>query len=752
LTVGGSVTGIIDSDGDRDWFRTTLTAGNQYTIDLEGSPTSAGTLSDPYLRGIYDSSGNIISGTTNDDGGTVYNSQVIYTPTSNGTYYISAGAYGSNMGTYTLRLAGEAPAGITPTDIALDNSTIAENDAGAVVGTLSVTDSDIDDTHTLTISGTDSDQFEIVNNQLKLLSTVSADYETQSSYELTVTATDSFGKAYSESFTIGVTDDVDETAPDLPETTDTPATLTAGGSVTGIIDSNGDRDWFSTTLTAGNQYTIDLEGSPTSAGTLSDPFLRGIYDSSGTPISGTTNDDGGTAYNSQVTYTPTSNGTYYISAGAYSTNTGTYTLSLAEEVISTDSTTVNTGHSETTDTTATLIVGGSATGTIDSNGDRDWFRTTLTAGNRYIIDLEGSPTGAGTLVDTFLRGIYDSSGNIISGTTNDDGGTGYNSQVSYTPTSSDDYFIAAGAYGTGTGTYTLSLTEAAPIVSYDDSNLEPGETRSWNVMVYIAADNNLESFGLDDINEMEAATGSGSSDVYVTALIDRIDGFSSADGDWTDTRRGQIVSDSSTSTISSNLASLGELNTGDPNTLTDFINWSATNYPAENHALVIWNHGGGYDGAAWDDTNGGDNLTLSEVTSAIDSSIIERFGVVGYDACLMAMVEAVYPVANYTDYFVASSELEPGAGWEYTGLMNSLFANPQMSAQSLGSTMVEDYTNQFSANSYSEHTLSSINTDHVETLFDSLNEFSTTVIDTASTADWDAIIAAHDATTTYGYA
>ena len=194
------------------------------------------------------------------------------------------------------------------------------------------------------------------------------------------------------------------------------------------------------------------------------------------------------------------------------------------------------------------------------------------------------------------------------------------------------------------------------------------------------------------------------------------------------------------------------MNTGDPNTLTDFINWSATNYPAENNALVIWDHGGGYNGAAWDDTNGGDNLTLSEVTSAIDNSIIERFGVVGYDACLMAMVEAVYPVANYTDYFVASSELEPGAGWEYTGLMNSLFANPQMSAQSLGSTMVEDYTNQFSANSYSEHTLSSINTDHVETLFDSLNEFSTTVIDTASTADWDAIIAAHDATTTYGYA
>ncbi len=269
-------------------------------------------------------------------------------------------------------------------------------------------------------------------------------------------------------------------------------------------------------------------------------------------------------------------------------------------------------------------------------------------------------------------------------------------------------------------------------------------------MVYIAADNNLESFGLSDINEMEAATGPESSDVYVTTLIDRISGYSSADGNWTDTRRGQIVSDSSTSTISSTLTSIGELNTGDPDTLTNFINWSATNYPAENYALVIWDHGGGYSGVAWDDSNGHDNLTLAEVTSAIDSSIIESFGVVGYDACLMAMVEAAYPLTNYTDYFVASSELEPGDGWEYTGLMNSLFANPQMSAQSLASTMVEAYTNQFSANSYSDHTLSSINTDHLETLFDSLSEFSTTVIDTASSADWDAIIAAHNEATTYG--
>ena len=107
-----------------------------------------------------------------------------------------------------------------PTDITLDslsgssyggkNSSsgfsIEENSLGAIVGSLSVTDPDANDTHTLTVSGSGSDQFEIVNSQLKLKSGVSADYETKSSYTLTVTATDAGGLSYSEDFSVSVTD------------------------------------------------------------------------------------------------------------------------------------------------------------------------------------------------------------------------------------------------------------------------------------------------------------------------------------------------------------------------------------------------------------------------------------------------------------------------------------------------------------------------------------------------------------------
>lgn len=70
VSVGGTATGEIETFGDRDWFAVELVAGRTCTIDLRGSRTNDGTLSDPYLRGIHDADGNLISGTTNDDGGT----------------------------------------------------------------------------------------------------------------------------------------------------------------------------------------------------------------------------------------------------------------------------------------------------------------------------------------------------------------------------------------------------------------------------------------------------------------------------------------------------------------------------------------------------------------------------------------------------------------------------------------------------------------------------------------------------------
>ena len=82
-------------------------AGTTYRIDLKGSPTGDGTLTDPYLRGVYDAEGSFVPDSVSDDGGGVgNNSRLDFTASETGTYYIAAGAYGYHTGTYQLNIEG----------------------------------------------------------------------------------------------------------------------------------------------------------------------------------------------------------------------------------------------------------------------------------------------------------------------------------------------------------------------------------------------------------------------------------------------------------------------------------------------------------------------------------------------------------------------------------------------------------------------------------------------------------------------
>ena len=93
-----------------------------------------------------------------------------------------------------------------PTSISLSAASVVENAAGAVIGTLSVVDPNVGDSHSLTVS---DNRFEIVAGQLKLKAGISLDYETASSINVTVTATDNGGLSKAQVFAISV-DNVNE--------------------------------------------------------------------------------------------------------------------------------------------------------------------------------------------------------------------------------------------------------------------------------------------------------------------------------------------------------------------------------------------------------------------------------------------------------------------------------------------------------------------------------------------------------------
>ena len=117
-------------------------------------------------------------------------------------------------------------------------------------------------------------------------------------------------------YTLSVTDVTDGVPDDYSADTSTTGILTVGGSATGEIDYRDDRDWFAVTLEAGKTYRVNQDGSATRAGTLSDPYLRGVYDGDGVLLDGTTNDDGGAGRNSRVFFTAAEPGIHYVAAGA----------------------------------------------------------------------------------------------------------------------------------------------------------------------------------------------------------------------------------------------------------------------------------------------------------------------------------------------------------------------------------------------------------------------------------------------------
>ena len=113
-----------------------------------------------------------------------------------------------------------------------------------------------------------------------------------------------------------------------------------------------------------------------------------------------------------------------------------------------------------------------------------------------------------------------------------------------------------------------------------------------------------------------------------------------------------------------------DVNMGDPETLAGFIRDSVGRYPAEEYALILWDHGAGpLEGVCLDEMNEPDRISLDGLAEALDAAgMPKKFSWIGFDACLMSTLEVAYTVAPYTDYMIASEETEPATGWDYAFL------------------------------------------------------------------------------------
>jgi Clostripain family len=279
-----------------------------------------------------------------------------------------------------------------------------------------------------------------------------------------------------------------------------------------------------------------------------------------------------------------------------------------------------------------------------------------------------------------------------------------------------------------------------------------GAKKAWTVAVWVAGDNNLDSFGSTDLAELKQV--GSTDDIAVVAQFDRA-------GPTQHTRR--YVLNKGTSLDDDAVDDLGETNTGDPEVAIDFFTWAIETQPSEKVLAVIWNHGSGIDetdiyarargqgvprgrvrsiatsaykralfsttvdqavadadeggtrGIAYDDAAKDflDNKELERVLAEVTKKTERRFDVVGFDACLMNMVEVAYQLKESVDFIVGSEETEPGNGWPYDELLKTIEASPDASVGEVASKFVAKYVASY-AGSGEAVTQSAVDVSRVE--------------------------------------
>lgn len=208
-------------------------------------------------------------------------------------------------------------------------------------------------------------------------------------------------------------------------------------------------------------------------------------------------------------------------------------------------------------------------------------------------------------------------------------------------------------------------------------------------------DNDLEVYVPHDIEELEAV---GSTDaVAVLAQIDRIDGYTTGDGDWTGTRRYRMARHPEPGTGSELLADLGELDMGDPQTLSDFLLWGAQTAPADRYLVVLWDHGDTWSAAAQpppsiasDDTSGSViSIADGELAAALQPFVQEHgpIDLISFDACSMASWEVAHMLSPYAEVLNAAETTVGAEGLDYAAFLTQLNADPGMEALALSVEM-----------------------------------------------------------------
>lgn len=308
--------------------------------------------------------------------------------------------------------------------------------------------------------------------------------------------------------------------------------------------------------------------------------------------------------------------------------------------------------------------------------------------------------------------------------------------------------------------------------------------KDWTFMVYLDADNDLEPYGILDFLEM-AEVGSDAN-LKILVMFDRIGGYDTSYDDWKNTRRGVVNQGDVPDTNwgqSMGEADMGDPATLRDFMIWGISNYPAKNYAVilwnhgdgwrstyielmkklktaetdaqkeligkqietllkensvspdteqivKTQAEAVETENNVHKSVCWDDTDG-THLTTKDVQQAfigirngsLGGNPTWAIDVIGFDACLMAMVEVAYELRNsksFSDFMVASCKVEPGNGWPYDTILGDLKLDPTTSPRNFSINIVDRYMESYGSSAVTQ---SAIDLSKVETLTANIDTF-----------------------------
>jgi hypothetical protein len=224
----------------------------------------------------------------------------------------------------------------------------------------------------------------------------------------------------------------------------------------------------------------------------------------------------------------------------------------------------------------------------------------------------------------------------------------------------------------------------------------------WTIFVYGHADHNLSPSLLTDIEEMSRASLGSSVNVVVYSDWDGGKGMNSRvrsrwnalmpiplssgnafpyQAHWLRINGGNLPP-----TL---LSTEPERNFDDPSILSEAVRSAFTRYPADRYAVILWDHGGSWEGGFGGDSQNGTvtnssqrPMSASAVASAVRQGLsaagisgIRPLEFIAFDTCLLGAAETAYPFRDIARVFIAEAEIDFGRGWDYQAALNIIGSN-----------------------------------------------------------------------------